>query len=200
MHIDRLPSIIQNKGLFSDAIIRNGNYPGSTIGMSSIKDRRLTECELNSHPGLYVGECVPFYFCPRPVMLYLMHVRNLELSYKGGQESIIHLVSDLRETIAYAEYNKLRWAFTSSNAGSKYFEDFANLNQLSELNWDAINATYWKDCREAKQAEFLVENSFHWDLIESIGVYNQSMYDDVLNMLAPLQQYPKIEIKRNWYY
>jgi hypothetical protein len=63
--------------------------------MSSIKWRRLEELTLkNSHPDLLVGECVPFYFCPRSVMFYLIHMRSHELPYKGGQGPIVHLEAD----------------------------------------------------------------------------------------------------------
>ena len=45
---------------------------GTMIGMNSIKQRRLNELTLASHRGLYVGQCVPFYFCARSVMLYVI--------------------------------------------------------------------------------------------------------------------------------
>ncbi len=51
--------------------------PGTTIGMSSIKRRRSIERTLNSHPDLHVGDCVPFYFRPRSVMLFLLHMRKV---------------------------------------------------------------------------------------------------------------------------
>ena len=63
-HVDRLPSIIASASLLSDAVMLNQALPGTGIGMNHIKQRRL-QLELDSHPGLYVGECVPFYFCPR---------------------------------------------------------------------------------------------------------------------------------------
>ncbi|WP_252977089.1 DUF4433 domain-containing protein [Pseudomonas oryzihabitans] len=70
-HVDRLPSIIASAGLLSDAVLLNQALPGTVIGMNHIKQRRL-QLELDSHPGLHVGECVPFYFCPRSVMLFLI--------------------------------------------------------------------------------------------------------------------------------
>jgi len=77
--------------------------PGTTIGMTAIKTRRLS-LPLESHPDLHVGDCVPFYFCPRSVMLYLIHQANHpDLSYRGGQGSIIHLEADLHETVARAD-------------------------------------------------------------------------------------------------
>ena len=66
-------------------------------------------------------------------MLYLIHKRNLELEYKGGQSPIVHLVADLENTIAWANQKNKKWVFTSSNAGSFYFEDFHDLSQLNEI-------------------------------------------------------------------
>lgn len=57
-------------------------------------------------------------------MLYLLHRSNHpELSYRGGQGPIIHLEADLKESVAWAEGNGLRWAFTLSNAGAYYFAE-----------------------------------------------------------------------------
>lgn len=41
-----------------DAALADLQRPGTTIGMSRIKTRRLTELQLSSHPGLFVGQCV----------------------------------------------------------------------------------------------------------------------------------------------
>ncbi len=69
-HVDRLPSIVASEGLLSDAVLMQAPLPGTVIGMSHIKQRRLTELRLNSHPQLFVGQCVPFYFCPRSVYAF----------------------------------------------------------------------------------------------------------------------------------
>ncbi len=59
---------------------------GTTIGMNNIKQRRLNELALKNDQGLRVGACVPFYFCARSVMLYLIDRANdAELAYRGGQ-------------------------------------------------------------------------------------------------------------------
>ena len=92
VHIDRLQSIVAEDCLLCDAEVVRRNPAGTTIGMAGIKQRRLTELILSSHPGLHVGDCVPFYFCPRSVMLYLIYQGNHpELTYRGGQGPIIHL-------------------------------------------------------------------------------------------------------------
>lgn len=199
-HVDRLPSILESNGLFSDAMVQENDLPGTVVGMSNIKQRRLTVLRLDSHPDLFVGQCVPFYFCPRSVMLYMMYVRSSELSYKGGQGPIIHLEADLHESVAWADANNRRWAFTLSNAGSRYFEDRSDLANLHEIDWDAVQARRWNQCKEAKQSEFLLEESFPWGLVRRIGVSNNNVYGQVLNALQKQEHKPTVEVKTDWYY
>ena len=207
VHVDRLPSIIQSDGLWCDAEIVKHPELGTTIGMSPIKSRRLNELTLDSHPGLYVGECVPFYFCPRSIMLYLIYQGNHpELTYHGGQGPIVHLEFDLQAAVAWAEANNRRWAFTLSNAGSCFFEDRCDLDQLNEINWDAVLANRWSGAgispmvKEGKQAEFLVETSFPWSLVERIGVRTNATHHQVANALTSSAHKPQLEIKTEWYY
>lgn len=62
VHVDRLSSIIADGFLWSDAEIVRRERPGTTIGMNSIKQRRLNKLTLTSHPGLDAGACVSCYF------------------------------------------------------------------------------------------------------------------------------------------
>ena len=72
VHVDRLASIVHDGCLWSDSVIIDHQHPGTTIGMGSIKQRRLA-LPVDCHPGTFVGEFVPFYFCPRSIMLYVIH-------------------------------------------------------------------------------------------------------------------------------
>jgi hypothetical protein len=74
-HVDNLPSILAAGGLWSDAEMLARGGPAAQIGMSGIKTRRLG-LPLKCHPGDHVGDYVPFYFCPRSVMLYILHCAN----------------------------------------------------------------------------------------------------------------------------
>ena len=200
-HVDRLPSIIADSKLWCDAEIERRSPPGTIIGMNNIKQRRLTKLNLSSHPDLYVGDCVPFYFCPRSVMLYLIHQANHpELAYRGGQEPIVHLEADLRQAVDLATKNDVRWAFTLSNAGASYFEDRCDLAQLGEIDWEAVQSVKWKNCKEGKQAEFLTEFSFPWKLVSRIGVHSKYTYDQVMTALRLSTHKPRVEIKTEWYY
>jgi len=173
---------------------------GTDIGMHQIKKQRL-ERSLRSHPSLHVGDCVPFYFCPRSVMLYVIFQKNYpELNYSGGQGPIIHLEADLKQTIEWADRKSRRWAFTPSNAASSYFEDYADLAQLEKIDWDAVQKEYWFNCKEGKQAEFLLEREFPWQLVSRIGVHSQLISDKISMALQTLDHKPTVEIKANWYY
>ena len=122
------------------------------------------------------------------------------LAYRDGQRPIVHLEADLHQTVAWAEAEKRRWAFTSSNAGSFHFDDYSNLTNLSELDWDAIEATNWQGRQAGKQAEFLVEHSFPWQLISHIGVHSRGIETQVREALLGYQHRPPVDIKRDWYY
>lgn len=199
-HVDRLPSIVANDGLWCDAEIVRRAPAGTTIGMAGIKQRRLVQ-PLSSHPDLHVGDCVPFYFCPRSVMLYLIHQANHpELAYRGGDAPILHFEADLHAVVAWAKAQPARWAFTLSNAGSYYFEDRCDLAQLGEINWEAVQARNWQAHKEGKQAEFLLERHLPWHLIERIGVRSPAVYTQVVNALPAGGHRPKVEIHADWYY
>ncbi|MBN1437861.1 MAG: DUF4433 domain-containing protein [Anaerolineales bacterium] len=134
-------------------------------------------------------------------MLYMIAQGNHpELTYHGGQDPIIHLEADLRSVVAWADANGRRWAFTLSNAGARYFEDRCDLDRLGEINWDAVEATEWRLCKDGKQAEFLLERSFPWSLVERIGVHSQGIYQRVANALPKTGHHPGAEIRTEWYY
>ncbi|MEL7316037.1 MAG: DUF4433 domain-containing protein [Cyanobacteria bacterium J06559_3] len=207
VHVDRLPSIIADGYLWCDAEVVRRAPVGTTIGMNHIKQRRLNELTLTSYPKLNVGDCVPFYFCPRSIMLYLIYRGNdPSLTYRGGQGPIIHLQADLHNCVDWANRNDRRWAFTLSNAGAYYFEDRCNLAQLSEIKWQAVGTNRWSgsgissSIKEGKQAEFLLEHCFPWHLIERIGVHSRVIYQKVANVLPVGGHRPEVEIKADWYY
>ena len=168
--------------------------------MSAFKQRRLTN-PVKCRPGLNVGDCVPFYFCSRSVMLYLIHMANHnKLDYRGGQNPIVHLEADLQEAVDWAERHERRWAFTLSNAGSFYFKDRCDLAQLDEIDWDAVKARMWQSCKEGKQAEFLVEQSLPWTLIRRVGVCAMDAYNQAMEAVRSANHQPAVKIQPEWYY
>ncbi len=202
VHIDNLASIVADGCLFSDAVMVRRGGPPTTIGMQNIKSARLT-MPVRCHRGTFVGEYVPFNFCPRSVMLNLIWYGNHpNLSYRGGQQPIVHLEADFDRTVKWAEAQGIRWAFTLANARATYAEFRARLDQLDEINWNAVAATDFRpaDVKEAKQAEFLIQDSFPWHLVERIGVHSQAFAPKVASAMHGAAHRPAVEIKRDWYY
>ena len=195
VHVDRLSSIIADGCLWCDAEILQRNPNGTTIGMGSIKQRRLT-LPVTCHDGDCVGDYVPFYFCSRSVMLYLLYKANHPgLTYRGGQEPIIHLEADLHASIAWAEGEGRRWAFSLSNAGATYTQFRSRVDQLDEIGWNAVSAQDWRDSEimEGKQAEFLVHHTFAWHLVSGIGVRSREVYQQVQEALKASGHRPRAD-------
>ncbi len=189
--------------LWSDAERLRRDMNCQVVGMKEIKQRRLEELEVVCHSGTKVGEYVPFYFCFRSIMLYLLYQGNHpELTYRGGQRPIVHLEADLQTTVNWAEATGRRWAFTNGNAGTRYTPFFNDLGNLDVLDWQAITATDWRDpfVKERKQAEFLVEESFPWELIERIGVIDNDTAQIVAGVLRAAGHKPAVVVARTWYY
>ncbi len=201
-HVDNLGSILAAGGLFSYAATRARGEPGSEIGMTEIKERRL-RLPVRCHPGDQVGDYVPFYFCPRSIMLYLVHCANHpNLAYRGGQGPIVHLEADLREVVAWAEAEGRRWAFSLSNAGAAYAEFRDRLDQLDDLDWAAIQATDFRDrqVKEGKQAEFLLHGFFPWHLVRRVGVHSESIRARVSRRLQQVDHGPVVDVLPRWYF
>jgi hypothetical protein len=201
-HLDNLASIVAAGGLLSDAAMLARGGPSSAIGMSSIKARRLS-LPVKCHAGDRVGDYVPFYLCPRSIMLFVIHCANHpELSYRGGQAPIVHLEADLYQVVAWAEAEGRRWAISLSNAGAVYTEFRTGLASLAELEWAAIAARDFRvsEVKEAKQAEFLVYGWFPWQLVTRIGVHSNQVRSQVESAIAPAVHPPALEVRREWYF
>jgi hypothetical protein len=202
VHWDCLEHIVADGCIWPDSVMTCQAPRCTKIGMGTIKGRRLglpVDCQL----GTRVGEYVPFYFCPRSIMLFVIHCANhSELAYRGGQQPIVHLEADLQKVVQWADANGHRWAFSLSNAGAIYTQFRAKLDRLDDINWDAVAETDFRqaDIKEAKQAEFLVERSFPWHLVERIGVHSQALVATVSDAMLGAAYRPTIEIKPKWYY
>ena len=202
-HVNNLAAIVREGVLVSDATMLARGGPSVTIGMSAIKKRRIEEITVSCHPETKVGDYVPFYFCPRSVMLYLLYRANhRDLSYLGGQGPILHLEADLHEVVRWANREDFRWAFSLSNAGSYYVEFRDRLDELDSINWAAVSETDFRspDVKESKQAEFLVHGTFPWELVRRIGVCSAGIKAQAETALEGATHRPPVEILCHWYY
>ena len=200
--IDALAGIVGSGWLYSNVIMDNSNVGGTNIGMSSLKQKRKS-LPVKCHDGTFVGDYVPFYFCPRSVMLYLIFRGNHpELEFKGGQEPIVHLEYDLQQVIDWANSQPRLWAFSLSNASASYTQFRCDVEHMDQINWTAVAALDWRapEIKEGKQAEFLVHGWVPWHLVKRIGVRSEAVARGVLSAIGHARHRPPVQIVRDWYY
>lgn len=193
--VDNLSAILVSGGLLSDAALATANGSHSVIGYAHIKQRRLTQYTVDCCGGRFVGEFVPFYFCPRSPMLYTINRGNTGKP-AGCQTEILHLVT----TLAKARSLGRDWAIADGNAGAGHTTFSSDIDSLKTLNWSAIRATQWQSLTHQKSAEFLVADFFDWSAIVSIGCHNAATKQKVERLLANQSHRPQVTVQPNWYY
>ena len=92
------------------------------------------------------------------------------------------------------------WAFTLTNAGSVYVDDRCDPAHLDEIDWGAVRARDWRGCKDEKQAEFLIESSFPWKLVQKIGMHSSQVGQQVHQAMRAAGHRPDVEVMRSWYY
>lgn len=202
-HLRNVPQIVQAGKLWSDATRIELGLNCDVVGMSHIKKRRLEEIKVDCHAGTRVGDYVPFYFCPRSIMLYILHMGNHpDLNYAEGQQPIVHLRADLNAVVEWAEAKGRRWAFSDRNAGTYIAQFFNRPEQLGEVNWAAVASTDFRDMviKEGKQAEFLVHQSFPWRLVERVGVCDERTATTIREAIADADHRPSVAVEPSWYF
>lgn len=202
VHIDRLPSIVGSGGLFSDRRMRAEGLGGTTIGMGDLKTIRLTKC-VDVYPQTCVGDYVPFYFCSRSVMLYVIYRANHPaLQYRGGQGPIVHLEVDLSRALDWAEKAGVDWAVSLGNATAGFAEFRNDRDGLNELRWDLIPNANFTDpqVKDAKQSEALFLDFFPWGLVERVGTIDAAAAGRVAQIVQDNPHRPVVQAMRQWYY
>ena len=191
--VENLPGILAGGGLRSDAAMAQHNP--AVIGYEHIKQRRMTEIRVDCCGGRFVGQFVPFYFCPRSPMLYTVNLGKTGRA-PGCQRSIIHLVSTLSTGIS----QNRPWAISDGNAGAFHAAFSTNLAALAGLDWAAIRATQWQSRTHQKSAEFLLADFFDWSGFFAVGCQNEATAQQVQNMLMQTVHRPTVKIEPDWYY
>lgn len=194
--VTNLAGIIATTGLLSDA--RMQGHPSTGIGYGHIKERRLTSFRVSCAVGQpFVGEFVPFYYCPRSVMLYTVN-KGATGRPQGCQRTILHLVTDTRVLIAEGR----EWAVSDGNAGAAHTSFYNDVTAFDQLDWPAIRATYWGGQQHQKSAEFLVKDFVPWSAFTEVGCYDKQVAAEVKLIIeaGPSPHRPLISVKEEWYY
>ncbi len=191
--VENLPGILSEGGLSSDAVM--AQKKPTVIGYGHIKQRRLTQIRVSCCKGRFVGEFVPFYFCPRSPMLFTTN-KGATGRQPGCQKSILHLVSRVSVGIALGQ----AWAVSDGNAGAFHTCYGSTLDDIKALDWEAIRATDWRGRTHEKSAEFLVADYFPWEGFHAIGCQNKDVAQKVVDSLNSQKHRPAVSIQSAWYY
>ena len=177
VHVDRLPSIVADECLWCDREVVRRAPPGTTIGMSSIKQRRLNE--LDAWPAIRAVRraiaCRSTSARVRSCCTLIYRGNHPELSLPrrtgadrppGGRPARGRRLGRCAAAplgIHALERGRvlLRGPLRPGAAGR---------DRLARRRGHGTGA----ECKEGKQAEFLLEQSFPWHLVERIGVQSRS--------------------------
>ena len=192
--VENLPRILAAGGLWSDVRMAQAQ-PATVIGYAHIKERRMKEIRVPCCGNRFVGEFVPFYFCPRSPMLYTLNRGNTGRPV-GCQRSVVHLVSTVAAGIALGK----PWAVSDGNAGAFHTSFDARLTALDGLDWAAIRATEWQGRTHQKMAEFLVADFFPWPSFVQIACHNETTAGQVRGLLQNQPHQPLVTVEPSWYY
>lgn len=205
LHIDNLASVFASGFLYSDGYIRDHGMSSVCVAMNRLKERRLA-IEIPLFDDLKVGYCVPFYFCTKSVMFYVIFKADSpDLAYKGGQEPIVYLRFDFNSVWEWAMRLNLRRVLTSGNASAAHAEAYLEKDAVCGLDWDAIRETQWGGddlIQHRKAAELLVEERVSAGLIAEIGVIGEPRRQQAEGIVSQYPQFSQIPInvRREWYF
>lgn len=198
-HLENLQSILEAGGLLPN---KKSKARSKNIAYPHLQSRRA-RIRVPLGPKGTLHDYVPFYFSPRPPMLYALHHPGPEMTYRGGQRPILHLVSSVQAVVQAS----LPFVFTDRHAVSAYANFYDDPNDLARLDWAAIGARRWRSMSdpslsERKQAEFLVYGFFPWKLVQSIGVHDKEIAKAVFEIIGKFSQNMgrMILVQPDWYY
>ena len=201
-HIRNLPSIIGANGLHCDNSRLEQSVDCIGIAHQHIKERRANRRVPTCEKGT-LADYVPFYFAPRSPMLYSIYRGQVE-GYTEGQSPVLHLVSSADAV----EQARLAFTYTEGHAEMAFSEFFEGLADLrGRIDWKAMRSKYWNDDPPAivdrkrkRQAELLVYRFFPSALFSTIGVINEAVRTEVMQLLAGTERQPEVRVQRDWYY
>lgn len=198
-HVHNLPAIIRRGGLAATAVLQRAGGQFTNIAYSSIQTQRAAKV-VPCGPGGCLHDYVPFYFGKKSPMLFTINKGNVPCD--GGQDALVHLVS----TAQAVEDEGLGFAFADGHGIMNFSNFYDDLNDLDEVDWDVMAATYWHDTadhpdrKRRRQAEFLVHKEFPWRLVTDIVVRSESAKGIVGGMISGLAHIPRVRADQSWYY
>lgn len=134
-------------------------------------------------------------------MLYANHKGNVATN-PDGQQGIVYLVS----TIEAVSQAGLPSVFTDGHAIMFNSNFYSDLKQLDRIDWPLMQSQYWHaidtdpDRPRRRQAEFLVHQTFPWNLVQEIAVFDEGRHAEVRTCLQTAIHQPNVRMRRAWYF
>lgn len=194
-HFSNLQSLVRNGGLICKNGVDENGIGYTSSAYASVQGHR-EQFSVPIDPHGVIHDYVPFYFNSRSPMLYAIKTGNIP-----GVE--MREVVFFQTTAQRVDHAGKPFVFTDGHgimALTDYYNDLEDMNQVP---WEVVNAQYWNsypDGKRLRQSEFLVLKSVGWELIETIGVYNQEMKVRVEQEISRLAHKPTVEVKLGWYF
>jgi hypothetical protein len=176
-HLANIPHILKHGITHANSTYANPNY--TPIGDGSMIAKRNQTMLKN---GRMLSEYIPFYFATRTPMLYVIQ-NGFNFVNPIAAEKIVCCVSSVQKIVDL----QLEFSFTNGHAADSLTSHFTHneVNNIENLlDWEAINAKYWKDeddldKKRRKEAEFLVLGDLPTSTILGYAVVNQSSKDRI---------------------
>jgi len=203
IHVDNLETCLRRRALHAANSIPSDGLPWKAIHDTEVQ-RKRGNVAIPCGPGGCALDYVPFYFGYLSPMLLRLKTGRVE-GYNEGQTPLIYLVATAQAVRA----SGARFVFADGHALAGYTSWFSDLQDLTEVDWAAVNMRYWTgtaendmDLQRRKQAEFLVHRRCDWSIIQEIAVIDDRMRERVEGILADYPQGLRrvVRVQRGWYY
>ena len=181
-HFHNLEHILRDGLLTKASALNNPEF--LSIGDKSLIQVR-EEIIVPVEPGDTLTHYVPFYFGLKSPMLYQIY-KGFEGVQKMEQREIIYLVSSIEQLQRIDK----SFVFTDGHAIHQLTRFFNNPEDLMQLDWPVINASFWAndendpDRKRKKQAECLVFGDVPTACIQYILVYDEAMKNQIQDLLT----------------
>lgn len=194
-HISNLSSLISSGGIICKSGVDSSSISYKSSAYDTVQEHREI-FQVPVEPGGVIHDYVPFYFNSLSPMLFAIHRGNLP-----GID--MREVVFFKTTAQQVENAGKLFVFTDGHGIMALTDYYNDLGELNEVPWNVVMAKYWNDFTDGsrlRQSEFLVHSKLDWALIETIGVYNQTMKVHVEGLIQHLAHKPSVEIKLGWYF
>ncbi|WP_216086457.1 type II toxin-antitoxin system toxin DNA ADP-ribosyl transferase DarT [Sporosarcina newyorkensis] len=194
-HITNLPSILEQGGLQSHAMMQKNNLLHQDVANKDVQIRR-EKTIIPVGKGGNLHDYVPFYFAPRSSMLYYLYKQQL------NQTDVIYFMTDV-ESI---QKNDLDFVFTDAHAIRRLTNFYTEPVHLDRIDWQVMTSDFWHDIDEdmsrkaRRQAEFLVHRQVPLSACLGFAVFNERTKAKVEQFLRTAGKSLSVAVRRQFYY